>query len=317
VTARGYDFHGVRLEVAADDERVGAAIDGRLRHFRSTGEAEVVFSYRSDQRPDDLPRPGVEGRRVYDPAAGGDVRYFEPEDALWIDAGPAAALCHAGRGRTTVAHAGAEDLWLLSRPLFTLPLVEVLERRGLHCLHAAGVAIGDRAVLLPGTSGAGKSTLALALARAGLPLLSDDMVFLSPSRETVTVHGFPDEVDVTEETAGWFAGLDEALVRREGPWPKHRLWIEDLPGASIAPDCVPGLLLLPEVSGEPRSRVEPVSAGEALVAITPNVLLTDPAASQAHLDALAALVRASRCHRLLVGRDFDDLPALVRELAEA
>jgi hypothetical protein len=141
------------------------------------------------------------------------------------------------------------------------------------------------------------------------------MDYLSATGEAV--HGFPDEIDVTDETASWFPELAGALTERTGRWPKHRLRPGDLPGARLAGDCVPGLLLLPEVTSEPHSRTEPLSAGEALVAVTPNVLVTEPASTQAHLDALAALVRASRCRRLLVGRDFDELPALVRELAGA
>src|SRR5262245_3573357 len=57
------------------------------------------------------------------------------------------------------------DLWTLSHPLFTLPLVEMLKRRGLYGLHAGGVCLHGRALLLPGTSGSGKTTLTLALAR--------------------------------------------------------------------------------------------------------------------------------------------------------
>ena len=61
--------------------------------------------------------------------------------------------------------------------------------------------------------------------------------------------------------------------------------------------------------------MEPLERDEALLELAPNVLLTDPASSQRHLDALGALVRASRCFRLSAGRDFDRLTALVRELA--
>lgn len=316
MSVQRYGFHGVGLEISAGDERIAEAIGARLRPFASSdASAEVRFEYRDDLTAADLEHPKGDGRRVYDPASGGDVRWFEDEDALWIDAGSAAALCRPSAGEVTVAHRGTDDVWLLSRPLFTLPLIEALERRALHCLHAAGVEVGGRAVLVPGTSGAGKSTLAIALARAGLPLLSDDMVFVSG--DGGMVHGFPDEIDVTDDTARWFPELADALRQRTGSWPKHRLRVEDLPGASIADDCPPGLLLFPEVSGESRSRTEPLSAGAALVAVTPNVLLTDPASTQAHLDALAALVRTSRCHRLLVGRDFDKLPELVRELAAA
>ena len=47
-----------------------------------------------------------------------------------------------------------------------------------HPLHAAGVARGDRAVLLAASSGTGKSTVSYVAHRAGLALLSDDRLWV-------------------------------------------------------------------------------------------------------------------------------------------
>jgi hypothetical protein len=43
-------------------------------------------------------------------------------------------------------------------------------------------------------------------------------------------------------------------------------------------------------------------------------LLTDAGSSQAHLDALAELVKASRCYRLETGMDLDRLTELLPSL---
>ncbi|MBL9051386.1 MAG: PqqD family peptide modification chaperone [Tabrizicola sp.] len=62
-----------------------------------------------------------------------------------------------------------------------LALALPAEHPGLICLHAAGVALGGRLVIFPNVRRAGKSTLSAALARAGHPVFSDDVVpvFLS------------------------------------------------------------------------------------------------------------------------------------------
>lgn len=46
----------------------------------------------------------------------------------------------------------------------------------LFCLHAAAVAFGERLVVFPNARRAGKSTLAIALAKLGLPLFTDDFL---------------------------------------------------------------------------------------------------------------------------------------------
>jgi hypothetical protein len=63
----------------------------------------------------------------------------------------------------------------------------VLTQRGLTCLHASVVAVEDRAVALIGAKGAGKSTLALALARRGGRLVSDDVAAVSLDGKTCWV----------------------------------------------------------------------------------------------------------------------------------
>src|SRR5438067_546298 len=55
----------------------------------------------------------------------------------------------------------------------------VAQLRNKTCLHASAVAIDGRIVAILGMSGAGKSTSAAAFARAGYPVVADDMVVLA------------------------------------------------------------------------------------------------------------------------------------------
>jgi hypothetical protein len=153
----------------------------------------------------------------------------------------------------------------------------------------------------------------LALARAGLDFLGDDTLFLAWRAEGLRVLAFPDEIDLTDETAGFFP---EVATRRTPGWRKRQLRAEEAFGARIAWECEPAVLVFPRVSGRPRSELRPADPGEALFELAPNVLLTQPGASQAHLDALAELARASRCYRLETGTDLDEAAALLRGLLE-
>jgi hypothetical protein len=244
----------------------------------------------------------------------GEVVYDDRADVLYIDYGPRLrVLCDVGQGRVRASALGAEpaDLWAVSHPLFTLPLVELLKRRGLYGLHAGGVCRNGRALLLPGTSGSGKSTLTLALARAGFGFLGDDTLFLKEGR----VLAFPDEFDLTDETVSFFPELAPLLAgERPDGWRKRQLRVEKEYGAEVVWDCEPALLVFPRVTGGPESELIPMEPGEALLELVPNVLLTDPGSSQAHLDALAGLAERCRCYRLETGRDLEGAVRMLEAL---
>jgi hypothetical protein len=292
-------------------------VDRRLCHFAADatpGVADIRFEYVSgaQERP---PSPLGPSRRVYDPSTG-EVTYFEDGELLWIDlAGRAAALCNCNDGEVRVWTARPDDFWLASRPLLTLPLVEILKRRGLFSLHAAGVSAGAKAILIAGPSGSGKTTLALALLGAGFDLIGDDMTFLRRNGSKPRVLAFPDEVDVTDKTLELLPSLRSLSNRGLDPgWPKYRFRAEELLHTSIANDAEPAVIVFPRLVPDQGSRVEEMTADEALVELAPNVLLTAAAPAQMHLDALAELAAASRCYRLHAGSDLGAARDLVSGL---
>jgi hypothetical protein len=324
MTRGSYDLHGLRLAIdqaQAGDEETTRALHARLALLPAAptgGPTDLTFEIHAaaGDREHDLARPAAP-RPVYDPPLG-EVVYDDGGDLLYIEHGPRLrVLAEPGRGRVRVSARGADgaDLWLLSHPLFTVPLAELLKRRGLYSLHAAGLCLDGRALVLPGTSGAGKSTLALALVRAGFGFLGDDTLFLARRPAGLRLLAFPDEFDLTEQTVGFFPELAPLLdgTERSG-WRKRQLRAEKVYGAPVVWECSPGVLVFPRVSGRAESALEPMDAGEALLELAPNVLLTEPASSQAHLDALAELARASRCYRLETGTDLDGAVRLLRDL---
>lgn len=327
--ARAYGLHGIPLAVSGWGP-AAAAVHARLERLPAPGpagtgglEIEILAGDEADALTQRRP---ADGRPVYDPPDG-EVLYSDAQDLLYIEHGigrrlvalcePAAGRARLGlRGSPAETGAGAEDAWYLSHPLFTVPLAEILKRRGLFMLHAAGAGKDGRALLLPGTSGAGKSTLAVALVRAGLDLLGDDTLFLArgegASSGGLRLLAFPDEIDLTPQSVGLLPEV-APLLRRQPGWQKSQLAAERLDGCRIAWETRPSILVFPRVAaGRTESRLTPIDPFEALLELAPNVLLTEAASSQAHLDALGELAQASRCYRLETGRD---LAAAAAQLA--
>jgi hypothetical protein len=317
---RSFGLHGLSLAVGGLPEAV-AAVGARLARLPSGSPGDGLrFDFVAAGEGEGLPERPAQGRPVYDPP-GGEVLYWSGEDILYIGLGDRlAALAEpaSGRARIAVRAPRPEDVWLLSHPLFTLPLAELAKRRGLFSLHAAGLSLGGRALVLPGTSGAGKSTLAVALAREGFGFLGDDTLFLALDGDRpggLRLLAFPDEVDLTDESADFFPDLAPHLTSPgHAGWKKRQLTAQRLAGGSVAWECAPGALVFPRVAGRDESRLTPMSSDEALLELAPNVLLTEPRSSQAHFDALSTLAAASDCYRLETGRDLAAAALLLRSL---
>lgn len=265
---------------------------------------------------DPLPvRPAGIGRPVYDPPSG-EVVYFDETEELFIDYDDRVrVLVQVADGVVETGYRAddAEARALAVHPLFTIPLLELCKRRGRYPLHAACVALGSRGVVFPGGSGSGKSTLAIALLRAGYAFLSDDMVFLD--QNGTRVMAFPDELDVTDETARMIPELAKFVGRATVPGrPKHNIRVEDAFAAEIVSECRAEALVLPRIANRDKSRLAPVDPDEVLLELAPNVLLTEPVSSQRHFDALGALARTVPCYRLETGRDLDAAVDCLREL---
>src|ERR1044071_526551 len=94
-------------------------------------------------------------------------------------------FCYADRTEFVVDRAGTEVWAEWSAPLtladtatYLLGRVMgfVMLLRGVVCLHASAVAIGDEAIALVGAAGSGKSTTAAAFAERGYSVLAGDVV---------------------------------------------------------------------------------------------------------------------------------------------
>lgn len=296
-----FEIHGVAVRVTSEVEAWLDPLRRRLSSFLTTtyGDDEIRFAFRRLS-------PGrdhvVRGRTVYDSSAG-PVLYDAVSDRLALDAPTVRLTCDCGDALVTIE---VDDRrpnleWLVSRPLFTLPLIELLKRRGLYSVHASAVAAGNGVLMICAPTGAGKSTLALALALSGMELLADDMVFIRVD-EKPTVCGLTEELDVTPESALLFPVL--AHRTRHAPpdgWPKHRLAPERLGSIRMGALGIPLALLFLDKQHEGPPRFESLAPADALLELAPNVLLTEPSATQAHLHALGAVAHAVPSRRFATG----------------
>jgi hypothetical protein len=101
-----------------------------------------------------------------------------------------------------------------------------LRLRGLTCLHASAIAVGDCAIALIGSPGAGKSTTAAAFAKLGFPVLSDDVVVLTgPADSTLVQPGYP-RLNLWPDAVRFLLGSEGALPHITPTWNKRYVQLD-------------------------------------------------------------------------------------------
>jgi hypothetical protein len=314
---RHYGLHGVVVSVQADSHAVLSATDLRLRDCAiemTEAEVEIELTYQTVEPDARAEPPPEENRPVYDTPYG-SLFYSPAADALCGELVGVRLRCNPTAGRAVIQCARFEgrSLYLATHPLTTICLMELLERRGLFSLHAACLAADPgHGILLAGPSGAGKSTLGLALVRSGLAFLSDDVVFLRRDGDLIHALRFADAIGITHRTAAWFTDADHAVPVPDDGFPKPLRRIEQLHNGLTLADCVPRAIVFPSVIDEARSWIAPLDPGEALLRLAPDVLLTEPQATQSHLEVFGELLDQVDCFEYGSGPDLEHADALVR-----
>jgi hypothetical protein len=215
---------------------------------------------------------------------------------VWHSVGPARIVKYhmpAGLRWIEIRRTPTLSPLMLVRPAFGQALAFLLRARGRLLIHAAGVEVAGRAILIVGAGGQGKSTLIFELIRQGCRFLSDDMALPDLSGPDPTVHAGHGVVKLMPDSLANFADAGAAHwpiaaggIKREFP-----VTTDD-----VACACPIGAIILLEPRGTARSvALEPVPVGEALVALN------------AHIHP----------GYLPVGRlDHDELPSLFKQLSQ-
>ena len=315
---RNYRFHGLNLRVLCS-AAIAEILDSRFRLLPSdeVNGQTVSFDFQSvvDEKQHTIRRPLEQGRAFYE-LGSGEARYFQASDQLYLSFRDGVrALSRHSCVRFSIVESDPVNLFMASHLMFTILLVEILKRRGFYSLHAAGFSQDNKAILIPGTSGAGKSTLAITLLRSGFGYLSDDMVFLRRHSGELQAVGFPEDVDVSDQTIDFFPELDFLKhCPKAAGWPKKQVRVDEVYGVELVCEARPGAIVFPRISVNGRSALRPIGADEAFLELVSNVLLTEGHSCQSHLNILTELAKQTPCYRLETGRDFDRTPILLRQL---
>jgi hypothetical protein len=207
--------------------------------------------------------------------------------------------------------------WELASP-FRHILHSWFAARGLQFTHAGAVGRTSGGVLLAGKGGSGKSTTAMLCTAAGLSYAGDNYCLIDPRDcrvlslyNTARLRGPEDLARVPEVRDHSFNS--DSFERGGGN--KGVFLLADLWPERMTSGFPLRAILLPVVTGDSATRLEPCTSSEALFALVPSTVAL-PEATQADGDRLAAFTEKLPAYKLLIGSDPAEIPAVVRQVLE-
>ena len=261
------------------------------------GDGEPDVEIRIESLPDAW--PGEDSWSVV--AAPGEAHGWAP--------GAGAFRVSGGREILLDPIPGADDRAVrmaIVGPLFGV----ILAQRGRFVLHASAVSMNGRAVAFTGPSGRGKSTLVAALARAGYPLIADDLTVIDCSGPAPVVKpGFP-RVKLWPDSAAALEHDVDALPLIHPERTKRSLSMPPIQAADVP---LSRCYLIEDAEHESVQELSGSECVLALVGLTYQASwMHETGVSGTNLPHCGALARSGVVRRLRRRRSFAALPDVIR-----
>jgi hypothetical protein len=189
-----------------------------------------------------------------------------------------------------------------------------LRDRGIRVMHAAAVADGQRAVILPGPSGAGKSTCATFCVEAGLRYLGDDAVGLQERNDgSFVVHSLYGGARLWPADGGFFPDWSTHAMHPDsaGDEPKLLLFVGRRHRERFLSQADIAAIVFPRVTTHTETRLRPLARAEALRALVSSSLFLGVKPDAIDIDQMLRLVTRLPTFALDLGADRSQIPNLV------
>ena len=188
--------------------------------------------------------------------------------------------------------------------------------RGITCLHASVIAMGDQAFAIAGPAGSGKSTAAACFAALGYAVLADDVAALTMRNGVLNVQPAYPQLRLWPDSVAMLYGAPDALPRLTPTWDKRALSLAQ-PGAFPARALPLRAVYVLGESNEDRTTIENVAGAERLVSLLANSYvgyLLDASMRQQEFDWLVRVAATLPVRQVRGRRNGSELcPVLVED----
>jgi hypothetical protein len=167
---------------------------------------------------------------------------------------------------------GIEDVM----PYLQGQLLGLVQRlRGVTCLHASAIVVGDRAIAIAGPKGRGKSSTAAAFLKLGFPVLADDVVPVFEEAGKFMVRPAHSRLCLCPDMVETLYGSSDALPQFAPSWEKRYVNLNVTgPGQPGGPVQLGAVYILGERADEPdRPMIAEARAHDAMLELLCNTYI--------------------------------------------
>ncbi|MCZ2107984.1 MAG: hypothetical protein LC118_00170 [Dehalococcoidia bacterium] len=248
-----------------------------------------------------LSEAGMPGRSAVDGVAGG---YQRPDSGLSLmEIGASDALYWAESPmRIPYWERGGPFRGILSWYLGTV---------GTRFVHAAGIALEGRGILIAAPGGSGKSTTALTCMASGWDYAGDD--YIAVTGRTRRVHSLYRSAKLEPWNVHRVPWIEGTAVNESRLMSEKAVYLPSpCNGGKVITDFEYAGVVIPRIGK--ACRIEPTTKAEALRAIAPSTILQLGSTDTTIMAQLAQIVRDVPAYRLELGEDMSELPMLLASL---
>jgi hypothetical protein len=211
-----------------------------------------------------------------------------------------------------VTEKSAVKAWERSRP-FLPALQAMFDDSPWLAVHAAALALKDRAILFAGPGRAGKTTLSLAGLTAGWRFIGDDYVLVDTREQAPAVAPLFATARLRDDMVARFPNLAGArtAISHDFDERRHELSLQGISELRRGAARLERLLFL-ERSGHPAPDVAPIRLSKVLAAMAANTFIATPGAKESRLRKLLRLLTAAPVARFDPGPRVEDALAALR-----
>ena len=268
-----------------------------------------------------MPLPGSEYKiesRIMEVNENFDFTIYINGSRQWIDyAGAGRIMIDFSKGSAVSRMCGSAMLPTYQKYLFVdHPLDKLLTSRGIFPMHASCASVRGKGIAFTGDSGAGKSTAAFALMQKGMPIITDEKLYLFKNAGYSAV-SISDIIKVRHDALSRFFVAKDECHEYDVIAEEHYLKLGDTK-KSLWQNRVPlKALCLLEQTGEPQTEITAITPTKLVGGLFPvTITSVHPQYRAAKFDFIMEMVENIECRLVKFGTDMADFTAKIEELAE-